>query len=124
LLPQSLRFTAAAKETWRSPIYSFFQSEVTIEVHKGCIAHFFTCSGKKCKTVARGIRCFQDKGDKSSTANLRHHAICCFGEDTVNEAVRGESGGNRSGDIFSAFASQGQHPVTYSHRAHLTPEFR
>ena len=32
-----------AKETWKSPIYSFFKSEVTIEVHKGHIAHFFTC---------------------------------------------------------------------------------
>lgn len=119
-----IQFTAAAKETWRSPIYSFFKPAVTIEFHNGRVAHFFTCSSKKCKTEARGVRRYQDKGDKSSTANLRHHAIRCFGEDSVNEAVKGESGGRRSGNIFSAFASQGQRPLTYSHRAHSTPEFR
>jgi hypothetical protein len=117
-------FTAAAKVTWRSSLYSFFKPEVTIEVHEGRIAHFFACSSKTCKTKARGVRRYQDKKDKSSTANLRHHAVRCFGEDTVNEALKGESGGNRSGNIFSAFASQGQRPVTYSHRAHTSLEFR
>jgi len=43
---------AAVKETWRSPIYSFFKPKVTIEVHHGRVAHFFTCSSKKCKTKA------------------------------------------------------------------------
>ena len=116
--------TAAAKETWRSPIYSFFKPEVTIEVHNGRVAHFFACKAKKCKTEARGVRRYQDKGDKASTANLRHHVIRCFGEDTVNEAIRGESGHRRSGNIFSAFAGQGKRPVTYSHRAHSSNEFR
>ncbi|KAF8502338.1 hypothetical protein F5888DRAFT_1871875 [Russula emetica] len=114
----------AVKETWRSPIYSFFKPKVTIEVHHGRVAHFFTCSSKKCKTEARGVQRYQDKGDKSSTANLRHHAVRCFGEDTVNESVGGVSGSQRSGNIFSAFASQGQKPVVYSHRAHSGPEFR
>ncbi|KAI0278254.1 hypothetical protein BC826DRAFT_927159, partial [Russula brevipes] len=55
---------------WRSPIYSFFKSEVTIEVYNGRISHFFTCSAQKCKSKTRGVQCYQDKGDKSSTANL------------------------------------------------------
>ena len=123
LLPHLFQFTATAKETWKSLIYSFFKSEVTIKVHKGHVTHFFTCSAKKCKTGAQGIQCFQDTGDKSSTANLCHHTVHCFGEDTVNEAVRGESGGSQSGNIFSSFASQGKRPVTYSHCVHLIFEF-
>lgn len=119
--PHSFQFTVVAKETWRSPIYSFFKPEVTIKIH---IAHFFTCSAKKCKTGASSIQHFQDKGNKSSTANLHHHAVHCFGEDTVNEAVGGESGGSQSSNIFSTFVSQGQCPVTYSYCAHLTPEFQ
>lgn len=117
-------FSVAAQQTWRSPIYSFFKPKVTIEVHHGRVAHFFACSAKKCKTEARGIRRYQDKGDKSSTANLRHHVIRCFGEDSVNAAMKGESDVSRSGNIFSAFARQGKRPATYSHRAHSTPEFR
>ena len=124
LLFHSYQFLAAAKETWRSPIYSFFKPEVKIEVHNGRLSHFFTCAAKKCKTEARGIRRYQDKGDKSSTANLRHHARRCFGEDAVNVAVKGEPGTNWSGNVFSTFAHQGQRPITYSHRAHSNTEFR
>ena len=124
VLSYSFQLTAAAKKTWRSPIYAFFKPEVMVEIHKGRVSHFFTCSAKKCKTEARGVRRYQDKGDKSSTANLRHHALRCFGEDTVNEAIKGESGTRRSASIFSAFAHQGQRPTTYSHRAHSSSEFR
>jgi len=120
----SFQISAAAQKTWRSPVYSFFKPDVTIEVHNGRVAHFFTCSAKKCMTEAKGIRRYQDKGDKSSTANLRHHAMRCFGEDSVNAAMKGESGTSRSGNIFSTFARQGKQPATYSHRAHSTPEFR
>ena len=116
--------SAAVKKTWRSAVYSFFKSEVTIEVHEGHVAHFFVCSAKKCKTSAKGIRRYQDKADKSSTANLRHHAMRCFGEDAVKTAMKGELSVDRSGNIFNAFARQGKQPATYSHRAHSTPEFR
>ena len=116
--------SAAAKKTWRSAVYSFFKPEVTIEVHDGRVAHFFACSAKKCKTSAKGIRRYQDKADKSSTANLRNHAVRCFGEDAVKTAMKGESSVDRSGNIFNTFARQGKQPATYSHRAHSTPEFR
>jgi len=114
---------AAAQRTWRSPIYSFFKAEVKIEHHNGRVAHFFTCSAKKCKTTTGGIRRYQDKADKSSTANLRHHAIRCFGEDVVNAAVYGEKA-SHSGSIFNSFARQGQKPVTYSFRTHTNSEVR
>jgi hypothetical protein len=116
--------SAAAKKTWRSAVYSFFKPEVTIEVYKGRIIHVFACSAKKCKTSAKGIRCYQGKADKSSTANLWHHAIRCFGEDAVKTAMKGELSVNRSGNIFNTFARQGKQPATYSHHAHSTPEFR
>jgi len=44
----------------------------------------------KCKIPAGGVRHFQDLKDKSSTANLKHHAIGCFGEDVVNAATAGK----------------------------------
>lgn len=116
-------FSAAAQKTWRSPVYSFFKHNVTFDIHNGRVAHFFACAAKRCKTELGGVRHFQDKGDKSSTANLRHHAIRCWGEDAVNEAVKGELSVSRSGNIFSSFARQGQRPSTYSHCAHTIPEF-
>jgi hypothetical protein len=66
-----------------------------IEVHNGCIMHFFACSVKNCKTEARGVWHYQDKGDKSLTANLCHHAVCCFGKDVVNATTRGRPLGAR-----------------------------
>jgi hypothetical protein len=122
-LHHSFQLSAAAQKTWRSPIYSFFKSDMTIQEHNGHVAHFFTCSALKCRSEAGGVRCFQDKGNKSSAANLQHHAVRCFGEDTVNMAVKGEPGVSRSGNIFSRFACQGQQPVMYSHCVHSTPEF-
>ncbi|KAF8239862.1 hypothetical protein L208DRAFT_1235949, partial [Tricholoma matsutake] len=106
-----------------SPVYSFFKADVTIKVHKGRITHFFTCSAMNCKTEAFGIWHYQDKCDKASTANLCHHAICCFGQDAINIAVNGKPG-VPTGNIFSSFAHQGQQPVTYSYHAHLNPEFQ
>lgn len=115
---------AAAQKTWRSPIYLFFKSTVTIEVHKNRVSHFFQCAAKKCKTNSKGVWHYQDKGNKPSTANLRHHAICCFGEGCVNAAVNRDAVTSRSSNLFSAFAHQGQNPVTFSHRAHTNTEFQ
>ncbi len=124
VLSYSFQFTVAVKKTWRSPIYTFFKPEVKIEIHKGHVSHFFICSAQKCKTEAQGVWHYQDKGDKSSTANLRHHTLHCFGKDTVNEAIKGESAIHRSASIFSASAHQGQRPITYSHCAHWSPKFQ
>jgi len=74
--------------------------------------------------VTKGIQRYQDTGNKSSTANLWHHAARCFGEDVVQTEMNGELGVSQSGNIFNSFAHQGQHPITYSHRAHSTLEFQ
>jgi hypothetical protein len=81
---------------------------------------------QKCKRSLKGIRCYQDSKDKSSTANLKQHAIKCLREDVVNDAIKGiKTGiknGARSGSIFALFAHPGQKPVKYSHCVHTNPE--
>ncbi|KAF8256684.1 hypothetical protein EI94DRAFT_1640431, partial [Lactarius quietus] len=59
--------------------------------------------------------------DKSSMANLRHHAIGCYGQEAVDQATPSPSTAP-SGSIFSAFACQGQAPVNVSHRTHSNTE--
>ncbi|KAG1898843.1 uncharacterized protein F5891DRAFT_954834, partial [Suillus fuscotomentosus] len=76
----------------------------------------------KCKTALGGVRHYQDTKDKSLTTNLKHHAIGCFGEDAVNNAMKGKDAGVNSGSVYAAFARQGQQPVHYSHRTHKNPE--
>ncbi|KAG1866362.1 hypothetical protein C8R48DRAFT_747589 [Suillus tomentosus] len=75
--------------------------------------HFFTCAAPTCKLRAGGVRRFQDSKDKSSTANLKHHTIRCFGEDTVNAGISGKAASERNGL-----------PVKYSHRVHTNSELR
>ncbi|KAG1734951.1 uncharacterized protein EDB91DRAFT_1056620, partial [Suillus paluster] len=77
---------------------------------------------RKCKTALGGVRRYQDTKDKSSTTNLKHHAIGCFGEDAINNAMKGKDASANSGSIYAAFARQGQQPVHYSHRTHTNPE--
>ncbi|KAI0244914.1 hypothetical protein BJV78DRAFT_1290402 [Lactifluus subvellereus] len=50
--------------------------------------------------------------------------MSCFSEDAVYLALKGEeSGTSWSGDIFSAFAHQGQQPIKHSTRAHSNTKF-
>jgi len=85
---------------------------------------FFTCATPKCKLRAGGVRRYQDSKDKVSTANLKHHALRCFGEDAVNAAITKKESTNRSGGIFALFARKGKQLVRYSHRVHTNPEVR
>jgi hypothetical protein len=71
-----------------------------------------------------GVRRFQDSQDKASTANLKHHAICCFGEDAINAAIAGKPTTECNGSIFALFVRKGKQLVKYSHRAHTNPEVR
>ncbi|KAG1724798.1 hypothetical protein EDB19DRAFT_1834044 [Suillus lakei] len=59
-----------------------------------------------------GVHRYQDTKDKSSTTNLKHHAIGCFGEDAVNNPMKGKDAGANSGSIYAAFACQGQQSIT------------
>lgn len=95
-----------------------------VQYYDGRLFHFFPCGARKCKTALGGVRRYQDTKDKSSTTNLKHHAIGCFGEDAVNNAMKGKDAGANNGSIYAAFARQGQQPVHYSHRTHTNPEVR
>ena len=57
-------------------------------------------------------------------ANLKHHALRCFGEDAVNAAVAGKHAADRDVSVFALFARKGKQPVKYSHRVHTNPEVR
>ena len=103
----------ALQEHWRSPIYTFFKSDVIYQVHNGWPSHIFTCAAPKCKG-AGGVRRYQDLKDKSSTANLKHHALRCFGADAVNAAIAGKEHANHRGGILAFFARQGKQPVSYT----------
>jgi hypothetical protein len=93
LTHSQIPFSENLKQTWRSPIYSFFKSDaVSIQHHDGRLCHFFPCAALKCKTSVGGVRRFQDSKDKSSTANLKHHAIRCFGREAVQNTIDGKAG--------------------------------
>jgi hypothetical protein len=117
-------FTEALKKGWRSPIYSFFKPDVTFQYHKGRPCHFFRCAAPKCKLRTGGVRRFQDSKDRSSTANLKHHALRCFGVDVVNAAIAGKEPSNHDSSIFALFARKGKQLVKYLHRTHTNPEVR
>ena len=115
----------ALKEHWWLPIYSFFNPDVTLQYHEGQPCHVFTCAAAKCKACTGIIHHFQDSKDRSSTANLKHHALRCFGEDAVNEAIAGKNPCVHSSSIFTLFACKGkQPPINYSHHVHTNPEIR
>jgi hypothetical protein len=113
----------ALKRTWRSPIYSFVKPDISFQYYEGRPCHVFTCAAPKCKVRAGVVHRFQDSKDKASTANLKHHALCYFGEDAINAAIAGKQA-KLSGSIFALFTRKGKQPVKYSHRVHTNPEVR
>ena len=117
-------FLEALKAHWQSPIYTFFKPDVEFQYFKNRPCHFFTCTAPKCKTCVGGVCRFQDSKDKSSTTNLKHHALRCFGADTVNAVIAGKKPVERNKSIFALFACKGKQPVRYSHRVHTNPEVR
>ncbi|KAG1808914.1 uncharacterized protein BJ212DRAFT_1484769 [Suillus subaureus] len=79
--------TEKLKKNWRSPVYAFFDIDrVAVQNVDGRNCHFFPCAAQKCKTRIGGVRRFQDSKDKASTANLKNHAIGCFGNKAVKVA--------------------------------------
>jgi hypothetical protein len=110
---------------WRSPVYAFFQAEVSVGYDKGRKYHFFKCASGKCKGKGqKGVRRYLDSKDRAATSNLKSHAVRCFSQDLVESAFKKTQLGGRDGSIFAAFARQGQQPVKISHRAHTTEESR
>jgi hypothetical protein len=115
-------FLETLKAHWWSPIYTFFKPEVEFQYFKNRPCHLFTCLAPKCKTRIGGIHRFQDSKDKSSTANLKHHALRCFGAAAVNAAIAGKKPVERNKSIFALFARKGKQPVKYLHHVHTNPE--
>ncbi|EPQ50069.1 hypothetical protein GLOTRDRAFT_134286 [Gloeophyllum trabeum ATCC 11539] len=96
------------KKTWKSPIYSFFKvNDVKLQRIDSRPCHFFPYSK-----------------DRSSTSNLKSHAIHCFGAEAVQAAIDGKVPKHQDGSIFAAFARQGQRPVMISHRVYSNAEAR
>ena len=79
------------KKHWKSPVYSFFHTDVKIDISEaGRVAHVFRCSAIHCEGKgkdARLVRRFTDKGDRNSTSNLKQHAEGCWGKAVVQEAI-------------------------------------
>lgn len=98
----------ALQEHWHSPIYTFFKPNIVFQYHDGRPCHFFTCATPKCKVCAGGVHWYQNLKDKLSTANLKHHALCCFGGDVVNTAVARKECTNHSRGILAFFCLQRQ----------------
>src|SRR5882672_2209850 len=114
-------FLEVLKAHWQSPIYTFFKPHIEFQYFEDRPCHFFTCTAPKCKTRLGSVHRFQDSKDKSSTANLKHHALWCFGADTINTVIAGKKPiSNKS--IFALFARKGKQPVRYSHHVHTNPE--
>ena len=109
---------------WRSPIYNFFQSDVSVGYEGEHLYHFFKCGARVCKTHMGGVRRYQDSKDRNSTANLKQHANRCFGAEAVKNRIDAQAAEASSGSIFTAFARQGQQPVHHSHRTHTSIEAR
>jgi len=110
------------KRTWHSPIYSFFKPDISFQYCEGRPCHAFTCAAPKCKGRTHVVHRYQDSKDKASTANLKHHALRCFGEDAINAAIAGKRVPKLSSSIFALFARKGKQPAKYSHRVHTNPE--
>jgi hypothetical protein len=126
------------KKIWKSPVYSFFYTDVKIEISEaGRVAHIFKCSAIHCQGKgkdARLVRHFTDKGDKNSTSNLKRHAEGCWGKAIVQEAIECgdisiarkalKKATLRDGRITAVFERTGKGKLTYSHRQHTQSETR
>jgi hypothetical protein len=121
---------------WNAPIYSFFKADPDIEYFNGRRAHVFSCIAQTCKAKGkspRQVNRFVDKGDASSTSNLRKHAKICWGDDNVKAAddtkdvklARGiiAKSGLANASITAMFErAKGKGAVTYSHTQHTKTE--
>ncbi|KAF8957055.1 hypothetical protein BDZ97DRAFT_1954953 [Flammula alnicola] len=125
------------QKDWRSPIYAFFNPEVTINDVEGRRVHDFTCNAKHCKGKGKNtrlVRRYLDTGDSKSTSSLHRHAKICWGEENVAKADEAKDVGIaraalkgaelRDGSITAIFERTGKGKVTYSHRPHTRVETR
>lgn len=79
----------ALQRDWEAPCYAFFSESVDIEYVDGRLAHVFNCANPRCRK--KKIRRYRDKGDASSTSNLRRHVASCWGAEALREADKAGS---------------------------------
>ena len=117
-------------------IYAFFKALPEIKYFNGQQVHVFSCLAKACKGKGKSLRCvnhFFDKGDASSTSNLRKHAKVCWGDDVVKAADETKDiklahgivtqSGLCDTSITAIFeCAKGKGAVNYSHRQHTKTE--
>jgi len=70
------------------PQYIILQTQCDVEVHNGCMSHFFPVL-KEVQDSDRKVFGVIKTSWQVLNFNLHHHALHCFGEDTVNTAVKG-----------------------------------
>ncbi|KAF9536807.1 hypothetical protein CPC08DRAFT_608123, partial [Agrocybe pediades] len=130
-------FVERLLQEWTSNIYGFFSPEVKIVDINGRRAHEFECASKHCKghgVNARIVRRFLDKGDAKSTSNLKRHAIQCWGETLVEQAMKAANVESIreglkearlvDGSIKAVFKRTGKGKITYSHKQHTASQTR
>ncbi|KAJ7803769.1 hypothetical protein B0H14DRAFT_2384262 [Mycena olivaceomarginata] len=123
--------TEDLKAGWKSGVYQFFSDNVKEHTNDGgCKYQFFTCAVPNgCKHKKNGLVRYQTNTDglkatdRSSTSNLRKHAVKCWGKAVVEVRLSGTGDGHsRDGSIFAVFARAEQHPVQVTDRVHTEPE--
>ncbi|ESK84653.1 hypothetical protein Moror_13289 [Moniliophthora roreri MCA 2997] len=114
------------KATWTSAVYSFFKSDVYVAHDADRQKYqFFPCAAKSCKSKLKGVRHYQDGKDCASTGNLKKHAVTCFSQAAVDNAIQGNDESKaKHGSIFAAFARVGQHVLKATHCNHNYYELR
>lgn len=110
-------------------MYAFYHPDPIIEYIDGRRTHLFRCMAKGCKKTCRR---FLDKGDRSSTNNLRRHVRKRWGPEVlkraeealnVEEARKLVTGVLQDGDISVVFKRK-KGAVSYSHRTHTRSKTR
>ncbi|KAJ7800236.1 hypothetical protein B0H14DRAFT_2306543, partial [Mycena olivaceomarginata] len=120
------------KAGWTSGVYQFFRDDVKEETDDtGRRFQFFKCAALGgCKHAKKGVVRFQTNadgtraGDRSSTSNLKKHAIKCWGKDVVNGRLNNVDPKQRDSNIFAAFSRADQRPKRAAHRVHTEAELR
>lgn len=125
--------TEDLKAGWKSGVYQFFSDNVKEHTDDGGRKYqFFTCAAPNgCKHKKNGLVRYQTNADgskatdRSSTSNLRKHAVKCWGKAVVEARLSGTGDGHScDGSIFAAFARAEQRPVRVTDRVHTEPELR
>jgi hypothetical protein len=113
-----------------TPVYAFFSPIPDIEYVDQHRCHVVKCLARGC---SHKIRRFLDKGDKTSTGNMRKHVRLCWGENVMKTicsakdlaaARNGITEYTDKGSITASFEQKGKGKVYYRHRQHTHTETR